>query len=778
MLAAGAYAQTVPTPVSFLGFNPTDDRTIADWKQISSYFAALDKASARVAVREIGKSTLGRSQFVAFISSPENIKNLEKIRRISAKLADPASIRDAAELESLIRQGKTVVSISCSIHSTEIVASQMSMNLAHQLASANDAGTLEILKNTVLILIPSPNPDGIDIVADWYRNTLGTQFEGTNPPELYHHYAGHDNNRDWFMLNLRETQNITKLFWQEWFPQIVYDIHQQGQSGSRMTLPPFFDPPNPRISPLILRDLGTIGYKMAADIQAAGMSGVSTNATYDTWWHGGFRSAPYFHNSIGILSEAASASLMTPATISREQLQRSSTRGMRSALETATNFPEAWPGGVWRPADIARMEMIASRSVLEMAAKFRDRYLRNFHDLGRANLVPDDDEPQAFLIPAGQPNAHSVARFVEILMWQGIEVHLMTEEGWFSMDRANRDDFHEHPLGSFLVYVNQAQKNNILSLFEKQVYPNRIGANGEAEPPYDVAGWTLPLQMGVETHEIWSTRDPEKLRPKLRKLSNIDQARAVLNLSPAGEPFAKIPNPLRTAPRIGLYKGAAGSMDEGWTRLVFDNHGIAYRSLTDKEMRAGDLPYDTIVLPADSENTIVRGLSAERYPAEIAGGIGEEGVASLKRFVENGGTLVCFDDSCELVIKRFGLPMKNAVSGLKRNEFYNPGSIVRLTVDRRARLARGIASESAAYFITSSAFEITDPKTVASVAKYAEKDALLSGWMLGEKLINGKTALAETAFGKGRIVLFAFRPQHRGQTYATFPFVFNALEMR
>jgi murein tripeptide amidase MpaA len=239
ILSFAVFAQ-IPTPKSILGFQPTDDKTIADWSQITNYFAKLDKQSDKVLVKEIGKTTLGKPLIVAFISSPDNIKNLEKLRQINAKLANPNSIRDAAELENLLKNGKTIVSISCSIHSTEIVASQMSMNLAYELASANDADTKEILDNTILMLIPSPNPDGVDIVANWYRKTLGTKSEGTAPPELYHYYAGHDDNRDWFMLNLKETQSITKLFWQEWFPEIVYDVHQQGQNSSRFIIPPFF----------------------------------------------------------------------------------------------------------------------------------------------------------------------------------------------------------------------------------------------------------------------------------------------------------------------------------------------------------------------------------------------------------------------------------------------------------------------------------------------------------------------------------------------------------
>ena len=787
----------VPSPRSVLGFQPTDDKTIADWRQITDYFAKLDKASNRVTIREIGKTTLGKPLIVAFISSPGNIKNLEKLRKINQKLADPRMMADTGELEDLIKDGKTFVSISCSIHSTEIVGSQMSMNLAYELATANDDETKEILNNTVLLLIPSSNPDGIDIVANWYRKTLGTKSEGSSPPELYHHYAGHDNNRDWFMLNLKETQAITKLYWQEWFPQIVYDVHQMGQTGARFVIPPFFDPPNPRIAPSILREVGLVGYKMAADLQAKNIAGVATNTTFDTWWHGGFRSAPYYHNSIGILSEAASADLMSPITVTKEQMQRNRpSRGFASPLLTDTAHPDVWDGGVWRPRDIAEIEMTASRSVLSLAAKYRPRYLRNFYELGKSNLNLDGEVPRAFVVMAGQPNTESVSRFLEILTWQGIEAYQMTNELW--VKHSKTEDFHEIPLNSFLVFTNQPQKNNVLSLFEKQVYPNRVNANGEPDVPYDVAGWTLPLQMGVETYEVWDIRELDKFRDTLKKVENTNQVRSVLNLKPSSVPFDKLPNPLKTNPKIGLYKPFTSSMDEGWTRLVFDNHQIPFKSVSNEDFRQNRLDYDVIVLAADSENTIVNGLSAERYPAEFAGGIGDNGVENLKTFVENGGKLVCFDDSCELAIKRFGLPVRNVLTGLKRSEFYNPGSVVKLTVDTRHPIARGLREEVPAYFISSSAFEVVQSSSfslsssitqsanqkppeggtpnVSVIARYAEKEALMSGWMLGEKYLNGKAALVETAYGKGKIVMFAFRPQHRGQTWGTFPFIFKALE--
>jgi hypothetical protein len=226
-------------------------------------------------------------------------------------------------------------------------------------------------------------------------------------------------------------------------------------------------------------------------------------------------------------------------------------------------------------------------------------------------------------------------------------------------------------------------------------------------------------------------------------------------------------------------------MDEGWTRFVFDTFQIPYTSLSDKQVRSGDLPFDVIVLPSMNENAITRGLTSENYPDEYRGGIGDTGVENLKKFVSGGGKLICWDASCEMVIKRFDLPIKSVLVGIRRNEFYNPGSIVQLVVNKNDPLARGLAPDTAAYFINSAAYDVgqgsslpgqaTGP-SIRTVARYADHDALLSGWMLGEKYLDGKTALAEADYGKGKIDLFAFRPQHRGQTWGTFQFIFNALE--
>ena len=789
-------AGSIPSPKSVLGFTPGDDRTIAGWSQITDYFERLDRASDRVVVQTLGQSTLKRPLIVAIISARENILALPKYKDIQRQLADPRLVTQRAQRDRLLADGKVVVTISCSIHSTEIVASQMSMQLAYELATAQDAATREILQNTILLLIPSPNPDGIDIVANWYRKTLGTAYEGKEPPELYHHYAGHDDNRDWFMLNLKETQLITRLLWHEWFPQIVYDVHQQGANGSRFFIPPFYDPPNPNISPVLLRQVGLIGHKVAADLTAAGFKGILTNALYDTWWHGGFRTAPYYHNSIGILSEAASARLMTPTTVTTEQLARASTRGMRNATESITNFPDPWPGGAWRPRDIMDMEMIASRAILSMAAKFRETYLQNFYELGRRNVEqqPKPDQPIAYLIPAGQARDEAVAKLIATLIGQGVEVHRLDRElhvtfGPQVLQRTNAASerlgayrtviantiIQEVPLGSYIVFLNQPQRSNITALFEPQNYPNRLTGQGEAERPYDVAGWTLPLQMGVDAPAVTDIRETENER-RLTRLTDPNQVRNDLALAVAKGDESPIRNPVKQPVRVGIYKSSTSNMDEGWTRYIFDTFNVPYSSARDADIRQGSLhtKFDVLLFPSQRRNEIVAGNAAGTLPVEFTGGITERGVTNLKEFVTEGGTLVCFDAACEMAIKQLNLPVRNVLEGVKSSEFYCPGSIVSLDVDNKNPFAFNLPTKLPAYFINSSAFTTTGDG-VRVIARYAKENVLLSGWLLGEDKLRGHIALAEVPLGKGRVVLFAFRPQHRGQAWVTLPLIWNVL---
>src|SRR5581483_10502980 len=566
------------------------------------------------------------------------LRDLKSHQDLQRRLADPRLVGSLTEADNLIHRARAVIAISCSIHSTEIVASQMSMTLAYTLASEESAGMRSVLENTIILLMPSTNPDGVDIVTNWYRKTLGTPAEGTSPPELYHHYAGHDNNRDWYMLNLRETQLVTDLFYKEWFPHNVYDVHQQGQNSSRLFVPPFLDPPNPNIDPTILREVALVGTKMATDLQAAGFKGIGTNMAYDTWWHGGLRTAPYYHNSVGILSEAASADLATPITITAEELRagrrRETTearpgreteeprgvRGLADPLERATNFPDPWPGGEWHPRDILNMEILATRSLLGLAAQYREEFVRNFYQAGRRALEAGEREaPYAYVIPKGQHDEFAAAKMVSILAAQGVEVH--EAKSSFTADGVS------YGPSSRVVLMRQPYRDCAKALLEVQQYPERrLYPGGPAERPYDVAGWTLPMQMGVNCVEV-----KDKFDAQLGLLSDA----SLRDYARQHQPRAGV-----TA-RVALYQSWSPSMDEGWTRYVFDEWQVKYSALRDAEMRAGNLraKYDVIVLPDQRGREITGGNSAKTYPAEFSGGIGQAGVKELREFVEAGGTL-------------------------------------------------------------------------------------------------------------------------------------------
>jgi hypothetical protein len=488
---------------------------------------------------------------------------------------------------------------------------------------------------------------------------------------------------------------------------------------------------------------------------------------------------------------------MSPSTVTTEQLLRSSTRGMRNATESSTNFPDPWPAGEWRPRDIMSMEMIAARSILEMAAKFRVEYLRNFHDLNRKNLeLPlNKGETLAYLIPAGQARDEAVAKLVGSLIDQGVEVYRLDRElhvvlSHQVLQRTNAANeklgmykiagplsaMHEVPLGSYIVFLSQPQRYNVVTLFEPQIYPNRLTGQGEAERPYDVAGWTLPLQMGIEAPAVVAIKESANER-KLTLLKDANEVRADLALALKKGDESPIKNPVKQPVRVGIYHSSTSNMDEGWTRYIFDTFNVPYTSVRDVDMRKGALSskFDALIFTSQAATQIINGNAAGTLPQEYTGGITEAGVKNLKEFVSNGGMLICFDNACDMAIKEFNLPLKNTLEGVRSSEFYCPGSIVALDVDNKHPIASMLPSSLPAYFINSSAFTAASDANVRVIARYAKENVLLSGWLLGEDKLRGQIALAEVGMGKGRIVLFGFRPQHRGQAWATLPFIWNAL---
>ena len=416
LLAPSAPAATVvPSPESVLGFVPGEDRKLADWGQVVAYLKALDEASDRVSVEDVGKTTQGRPFVIVTVTSAANHARLEEIRGASARLADPRGLGEA-EAARIVRDGKAVVAMAYSIHSTEVGGTLASLRLLHHLASSDDDRVRAMLDATVLLVLPSHNPDGTDLVAEWYRRQLGTPFEGTPPPVLYHPYAGHDNNRDWYMFTQAETLLTVRHLYHRWHPQIVHDVHQMGPRGARLFVPPYADPWEPNVDSVLVAAAGALGSHVASHLTTAGRTGVVTGTIFDAWTPG--RAYPHTHGGVRLLSETASARLATPVEVKPEELER---RGSGYDPRVASgSYPAPWPGGPWRLADVVDTQLQASLAILDHAAANREHWLRTA--LAANRRACDRRAPFAFVVPSAQRDPSAVARLVEVLRLGEVEV--------------------------------------------------------------------------------------------------------------------------------------------------------------------------------------------------------------------------------------------------------------------------------------------------------------------------------------------------------------------
>ena len=766
-----AITQTkIPTPAEVLGFTPGDDRKLASWSQVVDYFERLDRASDRVSFETLGNTTIGKPFVMVTISAPENLARLEEFKQIQDQLADPRKLgppatrdRKAAEL---IKRGKAVVLITCGIHSTEVGSYLSSMLIAYRLASSTEPEIQKILANTIILLVPSLNPDGVDIVKNWYDQTLGTPFEGTDPPELYHKYTGHDNNRDWYAFTQVETQLTVDNIHNVWHPQIVHDIHQQGAYGSRLFLPPYMPPVEPNVPKPIVTGYTELGTWMANEMRDKGFQGITTNSTYDAWTPA--RAYSHYHGGVRILSETASARIASPITLKFEELR---SREGYDPQKESPQFGPLWRGGEWHLSDITKYMTTAAFLLLDHAAENREQWLRRFYAIGKEAVRPRrPGELFGFLI---EPPQGCVA-LMDILHRAGVETTLPKEGTGFKI--AGRP----LPDGTKLVRMDQPYGAFAKAMLEVQHYPNLRDATGHPIAPYDVTAHTLPLLMGVTVHAV---KAPFNYLRAAGPISEVAEARD----SCKSGPRAELP---------AIYRSSVPSHDEGWTRWIFESKEIPYGILGDKELRAGITVYKpapgvtgkyyVLLIPDQSARTLLEGYRTGAMPPEYTGGLGPEGVKNLRDFVETGGTLVFLNRASDFAIEQFKLPLRNVVANLPRTDFYVPGSILRIELDTSHPIAKGMPRETIAWAEDSPVFEVTDDPSatvpranVRVIASYpVDKDPLLSGWLLGGNLIKGKAALVEVTMGKGRVILFGFRPQYRAQSEATYPLFFNALSSK
>ncbi len=654
----------------------------------------------------------------------------------------------------MIGAGRVIVLITGGIHSTEVGGYQVPLRIAYRLAAGQDEETRLILDRVILLLVPSLNPDGSQLVVDWYEGTVGKAWEGASPPFLYHHYVGHDNNRDWYAFTQKETRLAVTRLHNVWHPQIVHDIHQMGSGGPRFFVPPWIDPVEPNVDPLLVAGINALGTAMAWEMYGQGKQGIVVNAIYDAWTPA--RAYQHYHGGVRILTETASAKLATPIEVPFDSL--AARRGVDPRV-ASWRFPDPWPGGVWRLADIVDYMESGALALLKQAALYRERWLRSFYLIGMRSIGGREGWPRAFLIPAEGQNPDGLADLLRILATGDVEVRRAREA---FVDRGRR-----FAAGTYVVSLAQPYSGFAKTLLEVQRYPPlEEFPGGPLRAPYDVTAHTLPLLMGVEV--VASEEMPEVGLSD--PIGVAAREKVVAGLSGRAGP-----------PRVAIYEPWVPSMDAGWTRWVFDEYGVAYRQLRDAEARAGGLrsSLDVIILPDMSPERMITGHTEGTMPPEYVGGLGVAGVQALEEFVKAGGTLVAFNRASTLPIERFNLPVIDALADLERREFYVPGSIVRLNLTRGHWLAAGMPTRTAAWFERGPAFDVRPgaENRVEIAGRFGESgDLLLSGWISGGQRLARRGALAVVKHGEGQVILFGFRPQYRGQTIVTYPLIFNALK--
>ncbi len=662
-----AFTQSLPSPEQFFGHPMGAEKKLVRWDRMLEYMQAIAKGSDRVQYQEVGKTTDGNPFVLMVISSAGNLKNMDQYRQINRRLFDPRTISSEQEARQLVQQGKVFVLITCSIHATEIGANQMTPEAVYRLATENSPEIQEILDNVVLLLVPSLNPDGQIMVTDWYNKNLGTPNENSSMPWLYHRYVGHDNNRDAYMFTQKESQLIGRILYHDWLPEVWLDMHQMGNSGARIFVMPAMDPINPNVDPLVYRNTGLLGFAQGAALERAGKEGIIYGEQYTYWWEGAMAWTGWWHNMLGLLTEVASTQLATSVETPRaSSLQQPSGRGGGgrggqpaggrggggrgqsgpSDVQFRANYPRPWMGGLWTLRDIVDYDRIAAFGLLETAANLRTQLLDSLYIIGKRQIeMGKQGNPYAIVVPREQWDRPTVVKLLQTLALGGVEVHQAQEV--FSADGVS------YPAGTYVILLAQPFRPYAKDMLEPQVYPQISPAPGQpARPPYDVAGWSLGMQMGVDTIFV-----NLPFNASLRKLDTIDLpagqvtgqgsayllshepnnslvavnrllkggyevswlsseadlggkkypagtivvrggkdlAAAMAGISKslgidavAADVPANLPAMHIRSPRTALYQPWGGNMDEGWTRWLLEQNEFPLVTIHPEDLRSGN----------------------------------------------------------------------------------------------------------------------------------------------------------------------------------------------
>jgi hypothetical protein len=677
-MAVSVGADTIPSPKEHFGHQVGADRKLIPYPDVLQYLELVAARSDRVSIEEAGASTLGNRMPVVILTSPENQDRLDEIREQARLIAKPAGLSPETSRQ-LVDDGVAVALITCTIHATEVGSTQMTTEFVWEFATTEDPERLAWMNDAVLLLMPSINPDGQIMIVDWYNEWLGTEYEGGRMPWLYHHYVGHDNNRDYYALTQKESQVVNDVLYHRWFPQVFLDEHQMGSTGPRMFVPPQTDPLDPEVHSLVFRMADGIGTNMSRRLEEAGKQGVGHNMIFDSYWPGGTRNTAWWKNVTGLLTEVASARIASPIYVDPGEL-RGGGKGFPE-YGRRSNFPSPWPGGWWRLRDIVEYELVATWAFLEAVAEDRKHILTNVDRMARNAIERGDAEPpHAFIVPPTQHDEVAARKMVDLLIRHGVEVRRATE--------AFAVGFATYPAGTVVIPASQPYRPFLLVMLRPQRYPEvRPSGDGAIFRPYDVASWSLPLAMGVEVVESQAP-----LSGSFETLADADWPPSHLDLFgeaagaiiPAGAdslhtainrlladglPVSRVPEtgdvwidfahversrfhqladelglPTREAPeapedtrsvkrqRIGLFKPWVASMDEGWTRWVLEHYEFPMVNLSNQQIRTGEFidNVDVLLFPDLVPSIISEGDPGESYwgrfvplPPDYSGGIDE-----------------------------------------------------------------------------------------------------------------------------------------------------------
>lgn len=850
---AGAQSP-IPTPESVFGFKPGADYKLATYEDVLEYFQKVDAASDRVMMVEAGKTSQGRMMSFALVSSAANLTQIARYREIAQRLAHPEGLSEE-DARKLAREGKAFVHIDGGLHATEVAGPQHTPQLLYDLLTrADDPDIAPIFENVVLMLWPTINPDGQQMVAEWYRANVGTPFEVAPLPRLYQEYVGHDNNRDGYMFNMIESRTMEHT-WRQWEPQIIYVHHQTAPFPTRIWVPPFAEPVAPQVPALMSREVNMIGMAMAKGLEEQGQVGATHMGTgFDAWYPGYIDYKPMLQNQVAFWTETALYSYATPRFYTLNDFPPN----MRD-LRPQSLYSSPWKGGWWRIGDAVAYMETASLSTLDYAAKYKDSLLLNRYKSGKQQIEKyRTDGPFAYIVPQQQRDAVAAVELLRRLAFGGVRVSQATA-AFTSLGVS-------YPAGTWVVMLDQEFGEFARQVLDVQVYPDlRESPDGPLEQPYDAAGWTLPLQMGVRAVAVTEPM-PESERAKLKVLGPMPSATVVPTpygtapadaagfdsvpgsgfnsnpsaaaiVPPAGkatgsgpalivdpaqnnafrainhtwktggtvrfvpatgrfvlsglaesavndlvsslaltaERSAAVGQPIKK-PRVGLYRPWQPSMDEGWTRWVLEQYGFELLNLYPPDLRGQPLADRVdILIIADEGRGLLDGFAKGSVPPQYEAGVGADGFRAIDAFVRAGGTLVSFNRSTSIVIDQLKLPVKNVLAGAKRQEFFTGGSIVEVVTDPSHRLMAGMPERAAIFVDGSPAFDTLDGFKGDVLAHYATSGSpLLSGYLVGEKMLHGKAAALDVKLGDGHVVLIGFRPQWRGQPFGTFRVVFNA----